>query len=88
MMITKGELQRLRTQNQKRGCEAHLTPSPVTMQQVDWQIERERLNAIKHREERLNHVQEALQENFDWKSREGLAKGQFNAKTQEQQISM
>lgn len=83
-MITKAELERLQAKNQKSNYNvAHLTPHPVTVQQVHWQVERERRESIKTHEERLHHVGDAVHQHFEWTRREGMAQGAFAAQVKQ-----
>lgn len=91
-MFTKGELQRLRTQNQANRYEFHLTPGGVVQQQVHWQLEREQRQAVDKQEKGFEAASEDFRQNYILKSKEGQAKANFNKtgpnESQEHKISM
>ena len=81
MSITKAELERLKARSRHYSTNIQPTPSGVTMQQVDWQIEKQRRDEVKRQEERLQQTGDVLYNNFTYKSTEGAVKAHFNHNT-------
>ena len=87
-MITKAELERLRSTRPSYNQELHYTIGGAIEQQVHSSLEAERIGKLNQGDRRLQEALADLRQNYDLKSREGLSKAQFNAKTQEQDIEI
>lgn len=81
MSITKAELERLKAQSRQYRPHIQPTPSAVIVQQVDWQIEKQRRAEIERQELRLEQTGDVLYHNFTFKSTKGSVSASFNQKT-------
>lgn len=81
-MITKMELERLRAARPRHNNELHYTIGGTIEQQVHSSLDAERIGKLNQGDRRLQEALNELRQNYELKTREGLAKAQFNSNTQ------
>ncbi len=77
-MITKMELERLRSTRPSHNNELHYTIGGAIEQQVHSSLEAERIGKLNQGDRRLQEALEEMRHEQAFKTREGLAKAQFN----------
>ena len=82
-MITQAELKRLQAAQPKHDLGLHYTIGGYTEQIVHQQLERERLRKLDEGQQAMQKALAEMRYEQALKTREGLAKAQFNSKTQE-----
>lgn len=81
-MITKAELERLRAAQPTMNRELHYTIGGAVEQMVHSSVEAERIGQLTRGDRQMQKALEELRWAQAFKTREGLAKAQFNANTQ------
>lgn len=81
-MITKTQLEQLRAAQPTMNRELHYTIGGAIEQIVHSSVEAERIGALNRGDRIMQQALEALRNEQAFKSRVGLAKAQFNHKTQ------
>lgn len=81
-MITKAELERLRDAQPKKDLGLHYTIGGYTEKLVHQQVERERQIRLDDGQRKMRKALDELRQAQAFNTKEGLARAQFNSKTQ------